>query len=63
MNTEADEMPSHSDGCDGTELDGPCAACRWLRECDLDYAAWLRFQELLRCIPFDSFRPQGMGRG
>lgn len=56
-------MPLHKAGCDGTEMDGPCAACLWLTERDLEYHAWMRFQALFWNVPFDSYRPHGMGLG
>jgi hypothetical protein len=56
-------MPPHKADCDGTEMDGPCAACHWLRDLDLDFRAFMAFQALFRRIPFDAWHVAGMGAG
>jgi hypothetical protein len=56
-----DQMPVHKAGCDGTEMDGPCAACIWRRERVLEFEAYGRFVSLFQHVPYDTTVRIGWG--
>lgn len=61
MKLQTDEPPLHKAGCDGTDQDGPCAACIWVRERLAEDEAWKRWYELVVFYPRNLVQGYGIG--